>query len=127
AIRLCERHRRSRPFDPAPYVFLVDLYIAEGQHERVAEACEALTLLGHSTQLLAKKHAYALCHLERYGEAVEVLHEACRQGPPDAWILECLGNCYFTLAAYLQARQAYQRCLELDVDSEARRRVVELL
>jgi hypothetical protein len=42
-------------------------------------------------------------------------------------MLECLGNCYFTVAEYLLARQAYLRCLELAVGSEVRNRVLELV
>jgi tetratricopeptide (TPR) repeat protein len=127
AIALCERKRKKRPFAPVPYRFLVDLYIADGNHARVAELCEDLGLLGYASAALAKKQAYALCHLERFHQAVQVLESALDPLDPDAWMLECLGNCYFTLAEYLLARQAYTRCLELAVGTEVRNRVQELV
>jgi tetratricopeptide (TPR) repeat protein len=127
AISLCERKRRNRPFAPVPYRILVDLHIADGNHAKVAELCEDLVLLGHGSAALAKKQAYALCHLERFHEAADVLEAALDPDAPDAWMLECLGNCYFTLAEYLLARQAYLRCLDLAVGAEVRTRVQDLV
>jgi tetratricopeptide (TPR) repeat protein len=127
AIALCERKRQRDPFAPVPYLFLVDLYIAEGEHARVAELCQDLALLGYSSPALVKKHAYALCHLEQFQAAIGVLEAALDTGEPDPWLLECVGNCYFTVAEYRLAREAYVRCLDLAVTAEVQRRVRDLV
>src|SRR5262245_16452110 len=93
AIAMCERQRRKNPFAPVPHSFLIDLHIAENNHGNVAELCEELSLLGYFSPTLAKKQAYALCHLDRFREASSVLEASLDQKNPDAWILECLGNC----------------------------------
>ena len=120
-IARCDWQRRKHPFAPAPLLFLIDLQISD--HAKVAELCEELTLLGYASPTLAKKHAFALWHLDRFQEAAAVLQAALDERNPDPWILECLGNCYFTLSEYSLAREAYRRCLDLPIAVEARGRI----
>ncbi len=127
AIRLCEAERAKRPFSFVPYLLLLNLYLGENNHWRAVQLCEDLVLLGYFSMSLAKKYANALFHLAKHRKALEVLHEAENLDPSDTWILERIGHCYFHLDHYQVARNTYQKCLELSQDTEAKKRMRNLL